>query len=159
MQNENTLTEGQNSEQTKSESALRGAACSASYDSLMLLQWRQWAFEICADFKIEYDPHDAGLRSAITKRLANMNQVGGCLVHWVKAARRGDSPLIHASVVESIDHEVSKWDSLPNALLCAYCNEPIKPGQPFVPDEWGGTRRTNAHRVRRSGSRWAMPRP
>lgn len=28
-------------------------------------------------------------------------------------------------------------ESSPRVLVCAYCNGPIKQGQPTVPDEWG----------------------
>lgn len=61
----------ENTEEPAAVVGCHAPACSASPDSLSLLEWRQWAFEICSDFKIEYDPHDAGLRSAITKRLAD----------------------------------------------------------------------------------------
>lgn len=33
--------------------------------------WEQWAKEVCADFKIEYDNHPVGLRLAITKWMVN----------------------------------------------------------------------------------------
>ena len=45
-----------------------------------------------------------------SKQNEEPRRLGGKLAHYVKAARAGDSPLIQATLVKSIDEALKAWD-------------------------------------------------
>ena len=52
----------------------------------------------------------------IEQEAAAWKGVAEWLAHYVKAARRGDSPLIHSSIVEMIDNKLEAFDALKAGL-------------------------------------------
>ena len=60
----------------------------------------------------------ADLCREIERENEKLKQLGKKLAHYVKAARNGDSPLIQAAIVESIDDALKQWsDFLSNKQI------------------------------------------
>ena len=58
----------------------------------------------------EEERHLAEFAGNIEKDNLELRRLGGKVAHYVKAARSGDSPLIQAALVESIDEAIKAWD-------------------------------------------------
>lgn len=48
----------------------------------------------------------------VERENAMLKKLGGTLAHYVKAARKGDSPLVHDWIVEAIDDALAAWEAL-----------------------------------------------
>jgi hypothetical protein len=84
---------------------------------------------------VRLEPEDA-------ERLRELCRGAGCSqADWIAQAvkRAGCYDLAMMELAFNFQPKTSTPKPPPVLFFCAYCREPIKSGQPTVPDEWGDT--------------------